>query len=587
VVDGEIQPEDFNYFMNTGKFTTEQMGGLCEACGWLRLLNMEGWWSMYLDMTKREALEVVAKLLSEKQLCGMKVTNGVGLYRKVNAWRDWGRDSLISKKHDNDNAVKGGESRKIMVGRILDLAASGHKASVQKIHDIYVSEAKERGWEILTRQRIDQLLRIPENEMLIYGHRHGVNAMREKFEPILKGKATEYADCIWSWDGTTVQLYMDEAGKITKPYYRVSVTDAFSGAIIGEAFGETETAEVCIEALRMAVDFGGYLPKVIQMDGAIARMKKVQKVLTSLSVLGIRAQPYNGKSKFVERVLGRKEQAVMRFYGNFVGGNATGKSLQAKANPDMIKRLKKDGGLPQDKQTVIYQDLLATVIYNNKLIKKHGQTPLERYAELDDRRVRANDNVIAMAFWTVTQDTIQYNAKGIAMRLGDDTFEYVVESEKGVQCPDFYTNHCGQNFYVRFHVEDMSKVMLFTEDDRYVATANQKYEYSRIPLKGEGAMVRQALDNRSKLIKEKVAEMKAISDDVRGAGLPELDFSLAHKDEINRAGLGIELDRVDQMGVDSGKKYIGRRAALGAAQAATDSESILEVDDDFIKGLLD
>lgn len=587
----ELDPADADYFLMTGHYTSEQTRGLIEAAAWCRILSIHDWWKEWLGLPKTPAMAVVAKIIGERNLYNFKVKNGVGLYRKLNAWEQTGLRSLENKSIGNTNGCKGMDTgkRELMMDRLFDLYGNPLKPNVDKVAQIYNDEAAQFGWEKLTRQRIHQILFKVGNVIKWYAGRHGHLKAREKFENTLKGKEVKYADEIWSWDGTTVQLYMDDEGKLNKPIYRVTVSDAFSKAIIGEAFGETETADVCIEALRVAIEYGGYVPKIIQYDGGIGKMKKVKTVLEKLNLLGIKSQPYNGKSKFVEPVQGAKEQQIMRFYGNFVGGNVTGKSLNAKANPDRIKLLHKEKGLPTTRRGVIFQDLIATVIYNNTIIKKYNMTPLDRYMMEDDRRKKVTASMNAKAFWTATERTIVYDEKGLRLRVGEQDLNYVVESEEsGLECQDFRLNHFGQSFIVRYHLDDMEKVQLYDVEDKYIATANRKYEYDRVPTIGQGSQLRSALDQRTDFFKKQERERRERNGNLRQIGVPELDFQLAHKDALNRSGLDLEKEQIEAMGFEVLPTRKAKRLSINGvdSQEIDDDKSIFDVDEELVKSLL-
>jgi transposase InsO family protein len=578
-----IQPSDAAYFTNLGQYSPKQAQEMARACGWLRLVSQANWHNA-LQCGKTEAFATAAKLIKSQNLYSLNVGNGLRLYSRAKVWQIEGRDCLLNRHIGNQYSLKGGEHREVMEQRILDLYASPLKPTVTKVTEIYNDEALAHGWETLTRQRIDQILNMPSNVATWYASRHGKNEARAKMENVLKGKRLCYADEVWSWDGTTVQLYHTDGNKLTKELYRVTIADGYSGAIIAEAFGETENADVCLEAFRLAIEFGGYLPKVIQMDGAIARMKRVQAALKTLETLGIRAQPYNGKSKYIERVLGRKEQGIMRFYGNFTGGNVTGKSLEAKANPDHIKLLKKEKGLPTTRRGVIFQDLVATILYNNTVVKKYKKTPIEMYNQPDARRTKADRINVAIAFWNMPDRPITYDRNGLRLTLGENTFDYVVEDteERGLESQTFRRKWLGAKFKVRYHPDEMEKILLFDLNDKYVTEAISKFEFTRIPTKGEQSTLRKALDQRSKFVEDGLQKRQEIRVCLEAKGHQPVSFELGNKDAFNRAQL--------DLGIEHTTKTLNTKTKKETATAIHDDDddsSVYEIDTDFVNSLID
>lgn len=577
-----IEIGDSAYYMAFGHYSPHQIEGMVEGCGWLRLLSTPGWYfNMGMHIGKTQAMEIAAKIIKERNLYGLKCGNPLSLYRKLKEWDVAGRDSLLSGKIGNDSAVKGKVCRQTMIDRIIDLYAHPTKPNITKVWEIYSQEARERGWEQLTRQRIEQILNEPINRQQWFAARNGKNKAREAMENTIKRAALEYADQIWSWDGTTVQIWMDEDGKLSKPMYRVTIADGYSRAIIAEAYGETETADVALECLRLAVGFAGYVPTVIQYDKGIGKMKRVQGALAKMKVLGINSQPYNGKSKYVESIQGFKEQKVMRFYGNFTGGNITSPSLGSKSNPDHIKLLHKQGGLPTTRRGVIFQDLLATVIYNNTIVKKYGKTPLERYNEPDSRRKKADIIQVAYALWYEAARLIEYSAKGLTLNFGESRFDYVVEEDTGLESQDFRSKWLGARFKVRFHPDDMNKIALYTEEDKFVAFANSKYEYKVLPTLGEMGKLKKAWEQRSQFVEKGLKGQKERRERLQEQGIPELSFELAHKDALNRAGLAEEALWINATTLTESNEEIPTRSQKAIEDSNDDS--IYDVDMDWVR----
>ena len=597
-----IEPDDQIHFLELGSYKPDQIAQMCQACAYLRLLNEPNWNDPYGIYRKSEAFEFAAKVLAELKLFGLQVSNGRSLYNKAMQWKKEKHKAVENGRIGNNNHAKCRQNREEMIYRLLDLYASPLKPTFEKVAEIFNNEAQEFGWERLSRQRIQQILSDPAMKKAWFAARHGDQNAKKEMQSKLLGKPLEHADAIWSVDGTTEQFYMEHQGNFVKPLYRVTVSDGYSQCILGEACGETETAAVVIEAIRLAIQFSERLPRRMQYDNGIGRMKKIQDLQQKLSIIGIPSQPYNAQSKFVEPIQGRKEQGVMRFFGNFVGGNAIGTSLNAKANPDHLKALKKGEGLPQSIEGIVLQGLISTIIYNNTLLKKYQQTPLERYQTPHSNRRTANPLNVALAFWEQKERVVEYNTNGLDLTFSNQKIWYNVQNEDGTTDQGFNTKHLGQKFRIRFDpsLETPEKVMLFDIEDKYVATAQTKQAYNRVVGAGEPgemARIKKELTQRTNFFLEGKEIRKTAREKMQARSIPELDYTLAHKDALNRAGIYEEVRQlgegifINPTGKKTRKQLTQQQevAEFDNIEDSIDSiDSIYEqVSEDYINDLLD
>lgn len=534
-----VKPEDRQYYLHVRPragglgLPAEKVSQLCEACGWLRLCASDYW----KDKWNRRSLffEWTAKVLAERQLYGLRVSNARTLERRTAKWEKRGYDSLLSRSFGNDNPRKIGD---LQVRRIINLYANPLKPTITDVTDVYNREALERGWAQITPERVRQLVNDdPENRQICTLARHGKDAAKNAIERTIKRRRPSFADALWVSDGSTIQLrYVDSSGKVRSDLYYYAVADAYSDCIVGFAIGYTETATLVQAAYRDAVRKTGMMPYEINYDGASAnRSEEVQQLFDNLSQLHFKAAPYNGKSKIIEAIGGRLEQRNMRHFANFKGGNITAKSLDSRANPDFLTQQHKNGHLPSEQQ-VVAQFKLVIEVYNNTIVKKYKRTPAERYRDADDRRKQMDHLTMVEAFWVERRHQARYTKDGITIEVDGERYTYEVEVERGVEDFAWRMRHLGDSFTVKYDPDDLEYICLY-QQGVWVATARQKYEVPMAVIDredGEGKIISKSLTQRDQYWQQLQREAAALNDEMEVLGFEELNHRTLHKDAYNR-----------------------------------------------------
>lgn len=543
-----VSSEDFEWFHALQLFSIQQSGHLAEACGWLRLISPKGWWRDRWD-TKSEAMQAAVWAIQARDIYGLRVSSPATLYRRVRKWQKEGRRSLVSKKFGNNNAGKV-DDPKTVVSRLIDLYASPLKPTFETVTEIFNREATDHNWPQYTVERVRQILNKPDNMRKWIVARHGVNAARALTEGSIKRKRPEYPDQLWSVDGTTVQLYSADGKQMIKEWYYVVVVDAHSDCVIGRGLGATEKQETVLRALKQAVSKSGKAPRFIQFDASKANLSdQVQNLLKGLKTVGIKSQPYNGKGKYVERVLGRIEQGFMRHLPNFVGGNVTAPSLNSKANPDLLKLLLKSNRLPNLEQIPDQLDL-AIDTYNNTVIKVRGATPEDLYAKADERRRSVEYLTQVSLFWIKRRKPARYTKDGLLLEIDGNRIFYEVQSEPGIEDYEFRKHHLGDRFWVRYDPECYDEVNLYDDNDRWMATAGMKHEFDAIPTEGNHAKVLRRLEDRKRYLLEGLLAREDAREEMEALGAEELNYEMIHKDALNRSQNELTTRLLEESAVD-------------------------------------
>lgn len=541
-----VMPADMRYFMDVtpGKvkaLSDTEVAHLSEGCGWMRLGLSDFWNGKF----KRRSLflDACAKVIHSRRLYGLKLKNGRGLQQRLERWQAEGYASMLPGYFGNEAAKKLNEQ---MVARIIDLYGSPIKPTVAVVADIIQAEAVQRGWTPVTAERIRQVLRMSENAQTCNLARHGRDAAKQLQEHNLRRARPAYADALWVVDGSTIQLYYLEDGKVRSDLYGVAIADAYSRAIIGYAIGYTETSTLVQTALRNAARTTGMMPAQIQYDNSSAnKAAETRQVMDVLARTHFPTAPYNGKSKIIEAVWGRMEQSILHAFPNFKGGNITARSLDSRANPDYLAELKRAGQLPS-KEQAIAQFRLAIETVNNTSARKTRKTPTEIYRTADDRRCAISDEVMIKAFWVTRRNTARYTNDGLTIEVNGERYTYVVEESQGVESVEWRLKYLGESFTVKYDPEDMSMIGLLDGNGVYVGTATKKYEFSMTKTDApeeEGKILYGALEARNRYWEVVQARRDDVEADMRVMGFEAINYRMIHKDALNRME-GAALDKL-------------------------------------------
>lgn len=541
-----VMPGDMRYFLDItpGKvkaLNDTEVAHLSEGCGWMRL-GASDWWG---GKFKRRSLffDHCAAVIHQRRLYGLKVKNGRGLQQRIERWQAEGYASMLPAYFGNNSAQKLNEQ---MVARIIDLYATPIKPSVRVVAEIIQAEAVQRGWTPVTPERVRQILRMSETEQICNLARHGRDAAKKLQEHNLRRARPAYADALWVVDGSTIQLYYLEDGKVRSDLYGVAIADAYSRAIIGYAIGYNETSTLVQTALRNAARTTGMVPAQIQYDNSSAnKAVETRQVMDALARTHFPTAPYNGKSKIIEAVWGRMEQSILHSFPNFKGGNITASSMDSRANPDHLAELKRAGQLPT-KEQAIAQFRLAIETVNNTPARKTRKTPAEMYRTADERRCAISDEVMIKAFWVARRNTARYTNDGITIEVNGERHTYVVEESQGVESVEWRLKYLGESFTVKYDPEDLSMIGLLDENGVYVGMAMKKYEFSMTKTDApeeEGKILYGALKGRERYWDVVQARRDEVEADMRVMGFEAINYRMIHKDALNR----MEGEALDQL----------------------------------------
>jgi hypothetical protein len=492
-----------------------------QACAWLGLMSSDKvldkrFWQSLGTNGKMETLQKLQKLAQEQ---GVKLPSAYfRLLEKIEEYRVNGAVAVINKRFGNQNANK---VSGLALELLIDLHSDPRKFDTRTIAQSYADKAAQSGGKlpILSESCIRYNLMRPEVSEQWYGERHGSKAYNNRYGHELKTRKASFRDALWVIDGTKVNLmYREENGQKAAKLNMVVVLDAYSLAFIGWTIVEQENAQAIGAAMRMALQkTKGYAPHQVLYDNDTAN-KSFFKVWLNGS---FPAQPYNAKSKPIERAFGGYQDRVLRVLENFTGMNMTARSERGRANDEFVK----DHVILPTKAEAIKQAIRSLHAYNQLVNPTTGKSPWQLYSESEHTvplPYQLTERDYVTLFWQWRQHPVSYTNAGITLANGREKrqFEVYAQVSGSVAIPNeaFLRAHVGRQFWVKEAPADMAtgRVALYVGDDRetsqFVAYADTKVAVARAiidAVPGERITIDASLNARKKAINENRASSKA------------------------------------------------------------------------------
>jgi hypothetical protein len=489
----ETDSNEIKQLMETRLYTATEVHQLARAAAWLRLINE-------FDVRKARKLgydsivtlrsEVFKRCLNEQktELIRFKkgtITNERVLYQNAQRYKQEGIDCMIHRGVGNVNREK---ADAMAHAKLMELASNPVKYSFEDITMMYNDWADAIEKPNLTVSAVKAHLNTPKVKKVWFYARHGKLAADNEIQPLITRDKPSFPDALWSLDGTSMQLYYrDSIGKIRSDLYAVFIADAHTGAILGHSIAYTETAQMVDEALRNAINLYGYKPYQLQYDNSSAnKAAVVQNLMSNMSRVHFACEPYKGRSKYIEGILGHFQQRVLRKRENFKGGNITTRSLNSKANPELLAEFtrKNDPKTLPTLNEVINEFNLAIKEWNERGERRDnygrfvGESKIQRYVTIQhEKRAKMNYFDRLSLFMVEQKDPYTYSTQGIKINIkGKDTF-YIVPDPDSIGDFMFSNEHLGEKFTVKIDKEKPEMCVLL-QNGIFVAHAYEKERYA-------------------------------------------------------------------------------------------------------------
>ena len=473
-------PEEIQQLTETKLFTPIEIHQLARAAGWLRLINE-------YNVTKARKLgfqsvndfrnEVFKRCLNEQEAEPIplikfkksKITSLRWLVKNAVDYKKQGIECLIHKGVGNVNREKEDKDTKVHA-KLIQLASNPVKYSWEDVALKYNTWAVANNKPEYTMPVIKQYLNTPKIKKVWYYNRHGKHAADNVLQPLINRNRPSFPDALWSIDGTSMQLYyIDENGKIKSDLYVYFVTDANTTSIIGTSIAFAETTGMVTEALRNAISTYGNKPYQLQYDNSSANVSvAVKSLMSNMSRVHFPCEPYKGRSKYVEVIIGHFQQRVLRQYQNFKGGNVDVRSLNSKANPELLAWLRKNPEHLPTREGVIEMLNQAVSKWNQRGEKRDnfgrfiGQSKIERYTTIQhEKRAKLNYFDSLSMFMVEQRMPYTYGTNGVVVEIKGNKHHFIVPDGDSVGDFVFANENLGTKFKIKIDRDNPDMIALY------------------------------------------------------------------------------------------------------------------------------
>ena len=499
-------PDEIKELAETRLYTPTEVHQIARAAGWLRLINefdvkkaRKAGFSSINDFRTQAFKRCLNEQTSEPALVKFKkglITNERTLYKNAVDYRENGIKALIHAGVGNVNREKADTQAH---AKLLQLASEPVKYSWEDVSMMYNNWALENGKQELTTSTVKQYLNTPKVKKVWFYARHGKLAADNEIQPLINREKPSFPDALWSLDGTTMQLYYKEVtqvvnkktGKteekidIRSDLYGYFVTDANTGAIIGHSVAFAETGGMVDAALRNAITRYEYKPYQLQYDNSSANISvAVQNLMNNMARVHFPCEPYKGRSKYVEGIIGHFQQRVLRHYEHFKGGNITSTSLNSKANPELLARFNKNPELLPTREQVLATFDEAINTWNNRGIKRDnygrftGPSKIERYINTPhEQRQKINYFDRISMFMVEQRIPYTYGVNGIEIEINGEDHSFIVPDPDTVGDFIFSNENLGRKFKVKMDRDNPELIALYS-NGIFIDFAYNKEKYA-------------------------------------------------------------------------------------------------------------
>ena len=274
----------------------------------------------------------------------------------------------------NGNGVK---MKPIHKEWLINRYADCLKPSLEKTWGDYKAYSSAHGlsWPDLSLPTVRKML--DDNRPAWEARRHGLAEAHKRIGYTMKKEKPSAPDLLLEFDGTEEPFYFrGELGKRAGDVYAVRVFDMHSGAIVGSAYGQTETGELVREALQDYLLRQQRVPHQFRYDKGAANLSQpVQELLTATGAVHFPSRAHRATARRSEQLLGQFQHQCQVSLPGFRGSNyASSRNLDLKPHPDRLAEEWKH----ETRQSIIARCREAEDAWNNTP-NADGLTRWQRY----------------------------------------------------------------------------------------------------------------------------------------------------------------------------------------------------------------
>jgi hypothetical protein len=420
-----------------------------------------------LDITSVEQFRKLCLTIANSKEVLFKANNYASFYRdKLKKYEQVGIVGLVNGRYGNPCARKITE---ISLQTLIDLYGVRTKPTTKKVTKAYNKIARAHGWDEVVEQTVYNNLHTPEIVQVWTLGRHGYEVWKRDYQVMGTRFRATMPNALWIGDDTKVNLYyMDKNG--LKAHLQVyAIVDSHSGYWLGRTYAESRKgvsvdAEDVKNAFADSVEkSGGFMPfqMLYDNDGA-------NNFYERLNTLHFPCMPYNGKSKYIERMFKKLQEEFMADDEAFTGMN-----IQSKTDQSKRVHVKGNKMAYANKEEAIKAQEMWFEIMNNTP-DSNGVTPKDKYFGT------INDEARKMTEYDAFEILYEWNERPITMTAGgvkmihnkrDLYYDIIKDGQTDVA---FYEENVKRVFRIKYNPRDLSKIALYSLEDRFINVAVSK-----------------------------------------------------------------------------------------------------------------
>lgn len=472
---------------------------------WLAILTE---WQYFREHTENKKIgdEKFVKYLQEKYP-GKKFSPRM-LLRQWKALQEQGEAALIDRRGKHENHKKAIPDPVFDIFQFYYLDES--RKSVKKCIELTELAIREEMPELLPlatsatfARKITKDIPVP----VLQYFRYGEKAFKDKCAPYIERTYEDLnSNDIWVCDNHTFDVFVND-GEHQKPVrvYLTGFLDVRSRKMVGWYVTLNPCSDATLFALRRGIERYGIPKRILSDNGrefltfdiggrGFRKTAKTNDHIapTILDNLGIEfrtALVRNAKAKIIERAFRDVKEDFSRLFEGYTGGTVA-------ERPERLKKTGKDAEnftlLPEFIQ---YVDTYIEGYFNTRShggSGMHGRTRNEVYAAcLIEKRTATKEQLNLMMLRNTRMQTVQRN--GVYLNLYDCKIWF--------NSLELSYSYQGEKVYFRYNPDDLSKVRIYDEQDRYLCSAGQIAKLSYFASKEEVAAAMKENRQLEKLVK--------------------------------------------------------------------------------------
>lgn len=326
--------------------------------------------------------------------------------------------------------------------KIAELFCDSRLLSGRQITEMLNYWAIKNGFRQISISTVQRVIADPLFQNKHRPIRNGDEWVENHFQPFRFRNDAVFNGEVWQIDGSRLNIpYYDRTNRKPSFLHLFVVIDVHSRKIVGHSIADSENAEMVIQALKMAVNNTGYLPKQILKDnGACFKKKNLKELL--IRIQSLRTEVRTHKPRLardkgqIERLIGTIQTNVLKLYEGYVGEGIKSKRKEARPHRDKLLETFKPGNLRTRDELI---KLVPTLIeeYNEFKSLKDNRSPRLRF-ELADNHSEIH-NVSEMDFRLLFWERKIKLVKNSMIVLTEGShrrkqYQYIFEDEYLKQC---------------------------------------------------------------------------------------------------------------------------------------------------------